>query len=132
MSLLFMYINHSDLNLYSGADKIKHVFIVLVLPTKSPHRWHNGWHAGLKCGRWWRAKTGRLRIRIMCPSGATCLLVDCCLSELAHKKSDSACWFRTTRTSSSFHWKLTRHDIAEKFLNWRLTTITHSSSKISV
>jgi len=26
---------------------------------------------------------GWLRIRIMCPSGATCLPTDCCLSELA-------------------------------------------------
>ena len=30
-----------------------------------------------------RAKTGWLRIGIMCPSGATCLSVDCCFSELA-------------------------------------------------
>jgi hypothetical protein len=29
------------------------------------------------------AKTGWLRIRIMCPSGATCLPADCCFSELA-------------------------------------------------
>jgi len=29
-----------------------------------------------------RAKTGRLEIRIMCPSGTTCLPVDCYLSEL--------------------------------------------------
>jgi hypothetical protein len=29
------------------------------------------------------AKTGWLGIRIMCPSGATCLSVDCCFSELA-------------------------------------------------
>jgi len=30
-------------------------------------------------------------------------------------KSNSACWSRTKRTSSSSHWKLTcsRHDIAE-------------------
>jgi hypothetical protein len=45
-------------------------------------------------------------------------------------KSNSACWSRTMsmRTSSSFHWKLThsRHDIAEKLLHWRWTTITHS------
>jgi hypothetical protein len=30
-----------------------------------------------------RVKTGWLRIRIMCPSGATCLSVDCYLSALA-------------------------------------------------
>jgi len=29
-----------------------------------------------------RAKTGRLGIRIMCLSGATCLSADCCISEL--------------------------------------------------
>jgi hypothetical protein len=29
------------------------------------------------------AKTGRLRIRIMCLSGAACLLVNCCFSQLA-------------------------------------------------
>ena len=32
-----------------------------------------------------RAKTGWLRIRIMCPSGATCLSADCCFSELSLK-----------------------------------------------
>jgi len=30
-----------------------------------------------------RANAGWFEIRIMCPSGATCLLVDCCFSELA-------------------------------------------------
>ena len=30
-----------------------------------------------------RAKTGWFGIRIMCPSGATCLSADCCFSELA-------------------------------------------------
>jgi hypothetical protein len=30
-----------------------------------------------------RAKTGWLGIRIMCPSGATCLPADCCFSEVA-------------------------------------------------
>ena len=30
-----------------------------------------------------RAKTGWLRIRIMCPNGATCLFADCYFSELA-------------------------------------------------
>jgi hypothetical protein len=31
---------------------------------------------------WSIAKTGWLRICIMCPSGATCLPADCCFSEL--------------------------------------------------
>jgi hypothetical protein len=36
-----------------------------------------------------RAKTGWLDIRIMCPSGATCLCADCCFSELAlYKKKN--------------------------------------------
>jgi len=30
-----------------------------------------------------KAKTGWLRIMIMCQSGATCLSTDCCVSELA-------------------------------------------------
>ena len=33
-----------------------------------------------------RAKTGWLRIRIMCPNGATCIFADCYFSELALKK----------------------------------------------
>ena len=35
-------------------------------------------HAAL----WRKSKTGWLRIRIMCPSGVTCLPADCCFSEL--------------------------------------------------
>jgi len=68
-----------------------------------------------------RAKTSWLRMRIMCPSGVTCLSVDCCFRELALYKSNSACWSSTKRTLSSSHWKLTcsRHDIAENLLNWR-------------
>ena len=64
----------------------------------------------------------------MCPSGVTCLPVDCCFSELALLKSNSACWSGTKQTSSSSHWKLTcsHHDLAEKLLNWRWTTITLS------
>ena len=36
------------------------------------------------------------------------------------KNPNSACWSSTKRTSSSSHWKLTcsRHDTAEKLLNW--------------
>jgi len=37
-------------------------------------------------------------------SGATCLLEDCCISELGLCKSNSARWSRTKRTSSSSHW----------------------------
>ena len=67
------------------------------------------------------AKTGCLETRIMCPSGATCLPADCCLCELAIWKSNSVCWSSTKRTPSSSHWKLTcsRHDIADKLVNWR-------------
>ena len=35
-----------------------------------------------------RRKTGWHGIRIMCPSGATCLSADCCYSELALYKSN--------------------------------------------
>jgi len=63
--------------------------------------------------------------------GATCLSADCCFSELALLKSNSTCWSRTKRTSSSSPWKLTcyRHDIAENLLNWRKTTITQSLTR---
>ena len=59
-------------------------------------------------------------IRIMCLSGATCLSADCCFSEQHYKNPNSAFWSSTTQTSSSSHCKLTcsRHDIAEKLLNW--------------
>jgi hypothetical protein len=36
-----------------------------------------------------KARTGWLRIRVMCPSGATCLHIDCCFSELALQRSNS-------------------------------------------
>jgi hypothetical protein len=39
----------------------------------------------------------------MCPSGATCLPAECCFSELALKKSNSACWSSTKRTSALSH-----------------------------
>ena len=76
-----------------------------------------------------RAKTGRHGIRIMCPSGATCLSADCCFSELALLKSNSVCWSRTKRTPSSSHWKLTcsGHDIAEKLLSYN-----HSLTRFSL
>ena len=47
-----------------------------------------------------RANTGWLGIRIMCPSGATCLPADCCFSELALSICNSGCCSSTKRTSS--------------------------------
>jgi hypothetical protein len=76
-----------------------------------------------------RAKTGLLRIRLMCPSGATCLLAGSYFTEQALLKSKSACWSSTKwLSSSSSHWKTTcsHHYIAEKLLTWCRTTITHS------
>ena len=48
----------------------------------------------------------------MCPSGATCLPVDC---ELVLYQSDSTCWSRSKRTSSSSSHE---NDLAENFLIW--------------
>ena len=50
-----------------------------------------------------KIKTGWLGIRIICPSESTCLPMDCCFSELALYKSNSACCSSTKRTSSSSH-----------------------------
>jgi hypothetical protein len=50
-----------------------------------------------------RRRNGLLGIKIMCPCGTLCLPTDCCFSELALLKSNSACWSRTKRTSSIFH-----------------------------
>ena len=70
----------------------------------------------------WRAMTGWLEIGIMCPNGATCLSADCCFSELALWKSNSACWSSTKRISLSLsHPNVTCscHDITEeKKFNW--------------
>jgi hypothetical protein len=44
-----------------------------------------------------------LGIRIMYQSGATWLSADCCVSELALKKSNSACLSSTKQTLSSSH-----------------------------
>ena len=68
-----------------------------------------------------RATTGLLRIRLMRPSGATCLLAGFYLTEQALLKSKSACWSSTKwSSSSSSHWKTTcsHHYIAEKLLTW--------------
>jgi hypothetical protein len=45
-----------------------------------------------------------------------CTSVNCCFSDQALYKSNSACWPSTKRTSSSSHWTLTCscHDIAEQ------------------
>ena len=61
------------------------------------------------------------RNRIMCPSEAIFLSVDCCFSKLALYKSNSTCWSSTKWTSSSSsYWKLScsHLDIAEKLLTW--------------
>jgi hypothetical protein len=47
--------------------------------------------------------TGWLGMRRMCPSGATHLSANCCFSELALRKSNSACWSSSKGTSSSSH-----------------------------
>jgi len=61
-----------------------------------------------------------LQVSLQC---SVWLFVFMCLSSLPNFQttSNSACWSSTKRTSSSSHWKLTcsRHDIAEKLLNWR-------------
>jgi hypothetical protein len=61
----------------------------------------------------------------MCPSGAQ--YVHSYFNKLALLKSKQACWRRTKLNSSSPHWKFTfsRREIADKWLTWRLTTITH-------
>jgi hypothetical protein len=51
-----------------SAVTIKFVFVASPLSTQ---------HSGD------RAKTGWLGIRIMCPSGTTCLSADCCFNKLA-------------------------------------------------
>jgi hypothetical protein len=50
-----------------------------------------------------RVKTGWLGIKMKCLSGVTCLSTDCCFSEIALYKSNSACWSSTKRASSSSH-----------------------------
>jgi hypothetical protein len=51
-----------------GFEPIKLVFVASPLSTQHEEE---------------RTKTGWLGIRIMCPSGATCLPADCCFSGLA-------------------------------------------------
>jgi hypothetical protein len=69
-----------------------------------------------KHAAWWRkSKDWLARNRNNVSDGVTCLPMDCC----SLWKSNSACWSRTKRTSSSSHWKLicSCHDIAELALN---------------
>jgi len=57
----------------SSSDRVKPKtikFVFVVSPLSTQHRGE-------------RAKSGWLRIRIVCPSGMTCLSTDCCFSELA-------------------------------------------------
>jgi hypothetical protein len=93
------------------------------------------WHSVHWCFILYRAKTGWLGIRIMCPSGATCLPEDCCFSELALLKSNSACWSSTKRTLSSSHWKLTcsRWRVSEWLLfntNSAIFQLYHGENKL--
>jgi hypothetical protein len=74
-----------------------------------------------------RCKSGWIGISILCPSGATCLPINCCFNKLALLKFyNQACWSGKKRTPSSSHRNVTcaRHDIAELLRCWHLTTIT--------
>ena len=53
-------------------------------------------HAALKCKR----KDWLIGIRILCPSGATCLSINCCFNKLALLKSIQACWSSIMRAPS--------------------------------
>ena len=53
----------------------------------------------------------------MCLSGASCLSVDCCFSELALEKSNSACWSSTKKNYL--------HLIKNNFSPWSSWTISH-------
>ena len=63
--------------------------MISVFNDHQPHLWCNGRGACLEYGRpcvrsgQTKAKTDWLRIRIMCWSGTTCLVADCCFSEPA-------------------------------------------------
>ena len=59
------------------------------LNSYKPQWWYNEWYACLECGR--VQVTGDLLAwnqDIICQSGATCLPVDCCFSEIALENSD--------------------------------------------
>ena len=58
-----------------------------------------------------RGKTGRLRIRIMYPSEATSSTINTLFSVLSSTKRKAL--------SSRQNVNCSRHDIAEKLLNWR-------------
>ena len=61
----------------SSPGKVKPKTIQLICVASPPSAQHWGE----------KVKTGRLGIRIMCPSGATCLPADCYFSELALEQS---------------------------------------------
>ena len=69
-----------------------------------------------------RCKSGWIGIRILCPSGATCIPINCCFNKLVLSQFyNQACWSgkkRTPSSPSSSHWNVTcsRHDIAEILL----------------
>ena len=95
---------------------VKKSFIKKNLFFSKPHRWCNGQRARIECGRSWfrapigsiqrfdeigiccfsvmhaalrgKSKTGWLGIRLMCPSGTTCLSTDCYFNGLALYKSN--------------------------------------------
>ena len=54
--------------------------------------------------------------------------VNCCISQLALLKSNSACWSSTKQTYLSSYQKVicSHHDIAEKLIIWHKATITHT------
>ena len=67
--------NAVDCGFYSGQVYPKIVELVFGASLPSMQHWDV------------RSKTGWLRIRVMCWSGATCLPADCCFSELVLKNS---------------------------------------------
>ena len=78
--------------------------------------------------------TGSIGSRIMCASGAKCLSVDCCFSELELCKYNKVYWSRTKRISSS-HWKLicSRYDIVTNiFFGVKQQSLTHSLTSQSL
>ena len=73
-----------------------------------------------------RTKTCWLEFGIMCPSGAICILVDCCFNELTLCKSNQACWSSTEWPSSYWNVICNRHHIAENVTLVITQLLTHS------
>ena len=65
------------------------------------------------------AMTGWLGIRIMYPSGATCIFADCCVSGLAHKGLSVFVYYKADNIIISSNVTCSRHDMAETLLFWR-------------